>query len=261
MATDKGNRVIFIVHRKELCEQISRTFARCGVNFNLCSINMVQTLTRRIAKTQEPALILVDEAHHILSKSYINILEAFPKATVVGFSATPIRMNEGGLGQVFQALVESVSTRWLINNRYLADYKYYGVELADTSKLHTKNGDFDKNEVETLMNRKFVFGSAVENWKKYAEGMQTLVYCSSIACSKAVVEEFNANGISAYHLDATTPQKERERVVEAFRNGKLLLLSNVDLFGEGFDIPDCQATICCAQRKAYHYISNRVCAL
>lgn len=243
MATDKGNRVIFIVHRKELCEQITRTFVKCGVNLNLCSINMVQTLTRRIHKTPDPALIIVDEAHHILSKSYTNILEAFPRATVIGMSATPVRMNEGGLGKVFQALVEGVSTRWLIDNGYLADYKYYGVELADASKLHTKNGDFDKEEIELLMNRSFVFGSAVENWKKYANGKQTIVYCSSITCSRAVVEQFNKEGISAYHLDGTTPQKERERIVECFRNGEIQILSNVDLFGEGFDVPDCECVV------------------
>lgn len=243
MATDKGNRVIFIVHRKELCEQISRTFLRCGVSGRLCTINMVQTLTRHIDVSQPPALILIDEAHHVLSNSYMRILEAYPNATVVGFSATPIRMNEGGLGTVFQALVEGVSTKWLIDNRYLAPYKYYGVTLADTSKLHTKNGDYDKAEVEMLMNRSFVFGSAVENWKKYAENCKTIIYSSSIACSKAVVEQFIKEGISAYHLDATTPQKERESVIQGFRNGDIRVLANIDLFGEGFDVPDCDCVI------------------
>lgn len=243
MTTDKGNRVIFMVHRKELCDQITKTFKKCDVNFDLCSINMVQTLTRHINEIEQPSVIIVDEAHHILSNSYMRILEAFPDAIVVGMSATPVRMNEGGLGKVFQALVEGVSTRWLIDNRYLADYKYYGVELADASKLHTKNGDFDKQEVETLMNRSYVFGGAVENWKKYANGKQTIIYCSSIACSKSVVEQFKAEGIQAYHLDATTPQKEREKVVEGFRKGIIKVLSNVDLFGEGFDVPDCEAVV------------------
>lgn len=243
MATDKGNRVIFMVHRRELCDQITRTFIKCGVDMSLCSINMVQTLTRRLNKTQEPAIIVVDECHHILSKSYTNILEAFPKAVVVGFTATPVRLNEGGLGKIFETLIEGVSTRWLIDNGYLADYKYYGVELADTSKLHTKNGDYDKAEVELLMNRNYIFGSAVENWKKFASGKQTIVYCSSITCSKAVTDEFRREGIQSYHLDGTTPQKEREKIVEGFRNGSIQLISNVDLFGEGFDVPDCEAVV------------------
>ena len=137
MATEKGNDVMFIVHRKELCEQTIKTFKQQDVNFKHCSINMVQTLTRRTGKTNAPKIIIVDEAHHVLSKSYTNILDAYPDAIVVGVSATPIRMNEGGLGKVFQELVEGVSTKWLIENKYLAPYKYYGVTLADASKLHT----------------------------------------------------------------------------------------------------------------------------
>ena len=242
-ANAKGNRVIFIVHRKELCEQIRNTFIKNGVDMNLTSINMVQTLTRRLDKIKTPALIITDECHRALAKSYMNIYERFPNAISLGFTASPIRVAEGGLSGAYDDIVEGVSTRWLIDNRYLADYKYYGVELVDTSKLHTKNGDYDKNEVELLMNKSYIFGSAVENWKKYANGKQTIVYCSSIACSKAVVEQFRAEGIQAYHLDGTTPQKERESVVDRFRKGEIPVLANCDLFGEGFDVPDCQAVI------------------
>lgn len=243
LAGRKGNHVLFLVHRKELCEQIRNTFAACGVDFSLCQIGMVQTVCRRLADTTPPSLILCDEAHHILSASYMKIIEYFPSAVLMGFSATPIRMNEGGLGKVFQKLIEGVSTKWLIENHYLAPYKYYGVTLADTSKLHTRNGDFDKAEVEALMGQSYIFGSAVDNWMKYANGKQTIVYCSSIATSKATVESFRARGISAMHLDAKTSQKEREGIVQGFRDGKISVLSNVDLFGEGFDVPDCEAVV------------------
>ena len=169
-ATARGNRVLFVVHRKELCQQITNTFAACGVDFSLCTVGMVQTVCRRLAKTPEPKLILVDEAHHILSQSYLSILQHFPGAVVLGFTATPQRMNEGGLGAVFEELIESVSTEWLIQNHYLAPYKYYGVQLADASKLHTKRGDYDKAEIEALMNKRAIFGSAVENWLQLAKG-------------------------------------------------------------------------------------------
>ena len=121
-ANAKGNRVIFIVHRKELCEQIRNTFIKNGVDMNLTSINMVQTLTRRLDKTLEPALIVVDECHHVLSKSYMNIIDYFPKSLVLGFTATPCRLDTSGL-TIFNDIVEGVSTRWLIDNRYMADYK------------------------------------------------------------------------------------------------------------------------------------------
>lgn len=242
-ATARGNRVLFVVHRKELCQQITNTFTACGVDFSLCTVGMVQTVCRRLAKTPEPKLILVDEAHHILSQSYLSILQHFPGAVVLGFTATPQRMNEGGLGAVFEELIESVSTEWLIENHYLAPYKYYGVQLADASKLHTKRGDYDKAEIEALMNKRTIFGSAVENWLQLAKGKQTIVYCSSIATSEGTAAAFREQGINAMHLDGTTPQAQRQAAVEGFRRGEVTVLCNVDLFGEGFDVPDCDCVV------------------
>ena len=242
-ATQKKNRALFIVHRKELCQQIENTFRKCGVDFKYCTVGMVQSLCRRVPELEEPKLILVDECHHILSNSYRKIIDSFPNAVVVGFTATPVRMNEGGLGEVFESLIESVSTKWLIENQYLAPYKYYGVDLADTRNLHTKNGEFDQEEVETLMGQTVIFGNTVANWKKYAEGRQTIVYCSSINTSRATAQAFLDEGIAAAHLDGTTYKAKREEIVADFRKGKIKVLCNVELFGEGFDVPDCEAVV------------------
>lgn len=242
-ATDKGNRVLFLVHRKELCEQIERTFRDMGVNLTLCHIGMVQTVTRRLAQIEAPAVILQDEAHHALSPTYRRIYDHFSDAYLLGFTATPQRMNEGGLGAVFDDLITSVSTAWLIEHHYLAPYHYYGVTLADTSQLHTKHGDFDKAEVEELMSKHVIYGNTVKNWKKYADGKQTIVYCASIVASKATADEFRLAGVNAIHLDGATPKHERERAVQAFRDGTVTVICNLDLFGEGFDVPDCEAVV------------------
>ena len=243
LTTSRKNRVLFFVHRKELCQQIEGTFKMCGVDFKLCSVMMVQTACRRLHKMPRPDLIIVDEAHHILSSSYIKILEYYKGVPVLGFTATPSRMNEGGLGAVFQELILSVSTKWLIENHYLAPYRYFSVQLADASKLHTKCGDYDRAELEELMNKSAIFGGAVENWLKLANGKKTIVYCSSIETSKNTVKAFQDAGIAAAHLDGTTPKAEREGVVNSFRSGEIKVLSNVDLFGEGFDVPDCEAVV------------------
>lgn len=242
-ATRSGNNVLFIVHRKELCQQIEKTFIECGVDMTRCRIGMIQTLCRRIPSITPPALILVDECHHILSESYKKVIEAFPDAVVLGFTATPVRMNEGGLGSMFQELVESVSTKWLIDNHFLSPYRCFGIPLADTSQLHTRHGEFAPEEVEELMNHSAIFGSAVQNWKINAQGKQTIVYCSSIDISKKTAEAFRGAGVTAAHLDGTTPAKEREEAVRKFRDGKIRVLCNVDLFGEGFDVPDCEAVV------------------
>lgn len=96
--TGKGNHVLFLVHRQELCDQIRSMFEWWGVDMKLCRIGMVQTITRRLAKIHEPQLIITDENHHSLANSYKHIYEYFPNARRVGVTATPIRLNGGGLG-------------------------------------------------------------------------------------------------------------------------------------------------------------------
>lgn len=243
MATAKGNNVLFLVHRKELCQQIAKSFDACDVSPLHSEIMMIQTAVRRLNKLITPTLIIVDECQHILSASYLKLLKHFPNALVLGFTATPQRLGTGGLGEVFDKLIESVSTKWLIENHYLAPYHYYGVQLADATKLHTKNGDYDKVEVEELMNRSAIFGNTVENWLKIAKDKKTIIYCASIKTSIRTAKAFQDAGITAAHLDGKTPKLERERIVSEFRAGKIMVLSNVDLFGEGFDVPDCEAVV------------------
>lgn len=281
LATSKGNRVLFLVHRRELCRQITDTFTAQGVNMELCEVGMVQTISRRLSSQsqecehdipnfhiqkesgttaarpavrkpakgrrdgdkEKPALIITDEAHHSTAKTYRKIYDRFPDALLLGFTATPIRLNRGGLGEVYEDLITSVSTRWLIDNNFLADYKYYSVELADTSKLRTRAGEFKADEVAALMNSRAIFGNTVEQWEKLARGKKTICYCAGVAASKATAEAFRAAGHTAYSLDGKTPQEERDSVMERFRSGEITILCNADLFGEGLDVPDCECTV------------------
>ena len=152
-------------------------------------------------------------------------------------------MNEGGLGKVFDAIVEGVSTNWLIDNHYLAPYKYFTATLADASKLHVRRGDYSADELADLMENAKIYGDTVENYTKFADGKQTIVYCASVAASMATAEKFNGAGITAAHLDGETPKEKRAETVAAFRRGEIKVLCNVDLFGEGFDVPDCECVI------------------
>lgn len=243
MATDKGNRVLFLVHRKELCQQITNTFTRQGVNMALCSVSMVQTVSRHIDRILTPQLIITDEAHHSTANTYTKIYQAFPNALLLGFTATPCRLNSGGLGEVFDNLITSVSTQWLIENKYLSPYKYYSIPLADTEKLHIRAGEFKAEEVSALIENEAVYSGAVEQYLKLASGKKAIVYCPSVKASKETAEEFNRNGIRAAHLDGTSSKEEREKVIESFRAGKYYILSNADLFSEGFDDKDIECTI------------------
>lgn len=242
-ATNKGNRVLFLVHRKELCEQITRTFTAQGVDMELCSVSMVQTVSRHIDRIKPPKVIITDEAHHSTANTYMKIYNAFPEALKLGFTATPCRLGSGGLGEVYGKLITSVSTKWLIDNHYLSPYKYYSVKLADTSGLHVKAGEYKADEIAELMQSKEIYGETVKQWERLAKDKKTIVYCASVEASEMTADEFRTAGYTSYSLDGKTDKKVRESVMERFRNGEITVLCNCDLFGEGLDVPDCECTV------------------
>ncbi|MDO5559397.1 MAG: DEAD/DEAH box helicase [Oscillospiraceae bacterium] len=242
-ANRKGNRVLFLVHRKELCEQITDTFSKCDVDWNLTKVGMVQTFTRHISELDPPDVIITDECHQSTAKSYTKIYDAFPGALKLGFTATPCRLNRGGLDSVYDALVQGVSTRWLIDRGYLADYKHYSIQLADTSGLHSKAGEFVSSEVQELMEGKHIYGETVQNWLRIAKGKKTIVYCSSVTSSKETAEHFIDEGISAAHLDGNTKSEVRADIMQQFRAGNIQVLCNCELFSVGLDVPDCECVI------------------
>lgn len=232
-ASHKQNRVLFLVHRKELCKQIEDTFRMCGVNFHYCSVSMVQTVTRRLEHEPEPTIIMTDENHHCMAQSYLRIYEKFPNSIKLGFTATPIRLGGKGLGAIYNILIKGPKIDWLIENNFLAPFKLFSKKLINTENLHIQNGDYKSSEVNEIMEKNIIYGETIKNYTELANGKKTIVYCASIAASIETVKEFNKNGFNAYHLDSKTPKLEREKVVQDFRNNKIQILSNVDLFSEG----------------------------
>ena len=241
--TWNGKRVLFLVHRRELVDQIFRTFVRWGVLMDLCEIGMVQTFTRRLNKLRKPALIITDENHHSLAQSYKRIYEHFSDVPRVGVTATPVRLNGDGLGDVNDKLIIGVSTKWLIENHCLAPYDYYAPDIADLTGLHTKMGEYVTSDIEKAMIKKAVFGDVIRYYKQLADGKKAVCYCSSIRHSEKTAEAFRQSGISAAHIDGSTPKQERDKIIADFRNGEITVLCNVDLISEGFDVPDCECAI------------------
>lgn len=241
--TEKLNRVLFLVHRIELCEQIEQTFRKCGVDMDFCQICMVQTACRRLQKIPRPSLIITDETHHSKSTSYRKIYDFFPEAFRLGVTATPIRLDGSGLGDVYQNLIEGVSAKWLIENKYLSPYTYYAPTVADLNGIKIQRGEFETKSAENVLFNRTVFGNVISHYRRIADEKQAICYCVSVKHSSAMAEEFQANGISAVHIDGTTPKAERQRIIEDFRQGKIKILCNVDLISEGFDVPDCECAI------------------
>jgi superfamily II DNA or RNA helicase len=241
--TMKKNRVLFLVHRQELCEQIEDTFNWWGVDMNYCQVGMVQTITRRLTKTQAPKLIITDENHHCLANSYKKIYSHFEDAFKIGVTATPIRLNGSGLGDINDSLIDTVSCKWLIKNGFLAPFDYYAPPIADLSGLKSKMGEFIVGETEERLNKPAICGDVINYYKRLADGKKAICYCVSVSHSQVMADTFNHNGISASHIDGTTPKEERKKIVSDFRSGKIKILCNVDLISEGFDVPDCEVAI------------------
>lgn len=241
--TANGKRVLFLVHRQELCEQIFDTFTAYGVDMALCEVGMVQTISRRLSRQPPPSLIITDENHHCLAASYRKIYDFFPDTYCIGFTATPIRLNGGGLGEVNDILITGPSVRELISRDCLSDFDYYAPPVADLSGLRSRAGDYSTEDVEKILNKPKIYGDVVGYYKQLADGKQAVCYCAGITSSRNMAETFSENGISAAHIDGETPKAERAETIEKFRCGELKILCNVDLISEGFDVPDCAAVI------------------
>lgn len=244
MTTNNGNCVLFLVHRKELIDQIKETFEKNEVNLNLVYFGMVQTVVKRLDKMQKPQLIITDENHHSMAASYRKIYNHFHDVRKLGFTATPIRLNGSGLGDINDTLIEEVNAKWLIENHYLSPYKYYAPKLIDTEKLKLNSmREFSSTSMESAMDDRTIYGDVIKHYKQLADGEQAITYCHNVEASKQVADEFNQHGINAVHLDGKTPKIERDQIIQRFRNREIQVITNCDIIGEGFDVPDCSTVI------------------
>ena len=242
--TDSDRTVLFLVHRKELCEQIWSTFVRYGVDMELCRVMMVQTMVRRLKKSTAPSLIITDENHHSLANTYKKIYEAFADSKRLGVTATPERLDGSGLADVNDILIEGVTAKWLIENSYLSPYDYYapGIKMP---KFRIRHGDFDMGQVGMYFaeNVRKIYGDVLRHYRKLADGKQAICYLPTVETSVRTADLFTCSGIPAAHIDGATPKAQRQQIINDFRDGKIRILCNVDIISEGFDVPDCECAI------------------
>lgn len=255
-AHSKGQSSIFMVHRRELVQQSARAFSKIGLDYGIISagfkfepdkkvqIASIQTLTRRLHLLKHrPNLLVVDECHHLAAKNWAAVYNYFNESYVIGLTATPIRLDRKGLSQFFSVMVNGPSMRWLIDNGYLSDYKLFASQDVDTSNLHTKMGDYAIAEVESLVKQSSFTGNAINEYKKHCYNKRAVVFCASIAHSKYVCDLFNQQGVRAECIDGSDNSAYREDTLKRFASGEVKILCNVDLFGEGFDLPEIEAVI------------------
>lgn len=245
---DNGRRVDFMAHRDFLIDQTSKTFDRLSLDHSFIAagrwnnpwtpihINMVQTLKSRLSSVTAPHYCLVDEAHHSPASNYVKIMEAWPDTIFIGLTATPCRLDGKGLDAYFDDIVLGPSVKWLIDSGYLADYTAYAPSSPDLTGVRTRMGDYVTSEVDEVMDKSVVIGDMVRDYRQYAPGLRAVYFCTSIKHSQHVAASFNEAGIPAMHLDGDHKSWERREAALRMADGNLMVLTNVDLFGEGYDL-------------------------
>lgn len=231
---NNDNYVWFLVHRQELVDQTLETFQKMNLSIENIFIGMVQTVSRHLEDYKRPTIIIFDEAHHAKAKTWNKIIQRYDNVPIIGLTATPIRQDGKPLGDIFDVMVEGVNINWLIEKGYLCPFDYYAPDIGDM-KLTRKGNDYDMDEFTEYLLDSRIYGDV----EKYIDlNKKTIIYCPSIKFSKTLCEK-----IGAVHFDGNTPKNERRTIVKKFKNGEIKILSNVDLIGEGFDVPDCDCVM------------------
>lgn len=246
-AARRGLSSFFLVHQNELLNQTSKALWHNKLQHGIIAsgrastdagvqLASIMTLRNRLQRYSQPSLIIIDEAHRALAKTYQDIVSYFSGAKIVGLTATPQRTDGRGLGHLFDDIVKGPSIRFLIDQGFLCDYELYGVPpVVDTDDIKTTRGDFDSKDASAKMNRPHVTGDAIEHWLRLAKGRKTVVMCVDINHAESVAAAYNAAGIKTQSIHGGT--KNRDQVIDDFENGDTQVLTSVELLIEGVDIP------------------------
>ncbi len=261
MAIEKGNRIYIGAHRKEIIEQISNALKNFDIPHGIISPNYpedhsylayvfsVQTLIKRLEKYPAPALIIIDECHHLVGdNTWAKICKYYLQALILGFTATPIRTNGQGLGieagGFFDSLVLGKTTEWLTEQGYLSPARYFvPPQVVDLAGLRTTAGDYNTSDLEDRLNKSLITGDAISHYLNICPNTPALAFCTTVKHAQAVAAEFDAAGVPSGVLHGKTDKVTRKFLLDSLGNGTIKVLAVVDIVSEGTDIPRVQTAI------------------
>jgi superfamily II DNA or RNA helicase len=267
-AQDRGHACLWLTHRRELINQASRTFHNYDIPHgiiqggsydarHLVQIGSVQTVARRLDRIAASRMICWDEVHHLGAAQWDQIFQHYPHAVHIGLTATPQRLDGKGLGRWFDTMVEGPSVSNLIEIGALSQYRMFAPSTPDLTGIKTIGGDYNGASLAQIMDKPSVVGDALDHYQRHSSGKRAVIFAVSIAASQNIVAQFRGAGIAAEHVDGTTPSHERDAAIARFVSGETLVLSNVDLFGEGFDVPAIETVIDLAPTKSLSKVLQR----
>ena len=247
-------KVWIVAHRRELVSQIDETVRKfhsyyaSNTSSLLSSVKAmsIQWLMRHYDEIEEePGMIVIDEAHHALAKTYKEMWERFPNAKFLGLTATPCRLNGKGFTDLFDVLVQSWSVPEFISKGRLATYDFVSIKsdgvtqrLIDSLQKRGADGDYQNKEMDMLLNKKPSIERLYQSLEEFGKDRKGIVYAINISHAQKITKLYQEHGVKAIAIDSKTPAVERQQDIEAFKKGDIQVLVNVDIFSEGFDCPD-----------------------
>ena len=254
VSNNPKEKVWIVAHRRELVSQIDETvrkfhsYSASNTSSLLSSVKAmsIQWLMRHYDEIEEePGMIVIDEAHHALAKTYKEMWERFPKAKFLGLTATPCRLNGKGFTDLFDVLVQSWSVPEFISKGRLATYDFVSIKsdgvtqrLIDSLQKRGADGDYQNKEMDMLLNKKPSIERLYQSLEEFGKDRKGIVYAINISHAQKITKLYQEHGVKAIAIDSKTPATERQQDIEAFKKGDIQVLVNVDIFSEGFDCPD-----------------------
>ena len=255
LAIAKGKRILFVAHRRELIDQAIAKLIDAGIHdygvimagdkrTNTTAPVQVASIQTLIRRELPPAdLLIIDEAHRAISRGYMTLAQNYPRAVIIGLTATPERLDGKGLDHLFDDMVAVETVPGLIERGYLVKPRCYIGPAADTSAVITKRGDYDEAQLAAASDTPKLVGDIVANWKRLANGRKTAVFAVNVEHAHHIAKEFWAAGVPAATLVGTTPKAERAAILADWRGGAITVVTSVMILVEGFDFPELECLI------------------
>lgn len=269
-AIKKDKTVLWLVHRRNLVYQMRDVLEQFGIECGLImagnesntklqvQLGTIQTYSRRLELEAtynnrfyiNADLILIDEGHRSLSKTYMDVICLYHDKIIISCTATPMRADQRGMGEVYNSIVDVAGVQQLTEQGYLSPARYFVPSTPDLEGVKVAMGDYIVKQLDEKMNKTKLNGDIVENWLKSAEDRQTIVFCVNVKHSIAVCDEFIKNGVSAEHLDAKSSDEDRDDVFRRMETGDTRIICNVGLYQEGLDVPSVSCIVMARPTKS-----------
>lgn len=269
-ALDKDSKVLFLHNRRDLVHQTVKKFEEYGIGDSVgvimagedhmlrkpVQVVSIQTYIRRIKVDDEwlhdADLVIFDECHSSLAPTYQQVMDKYMERSVIlGLTATPCRADGRGLGKIYDHIVLCIGILDLTEMGFLVPMVHFGPSAPDLKKIKITAGDYNKKELGEVMDKAQLIGDTYENWMRLAGDRQTVIFAVNVKHSKHFRDQFTARGISIEHIDAHTPDDERESTYARFECGDTQVLTNVGICTEGSDFPNVGCIVIARPTKSY----------